>query len=143
MATPAGSNTYLTDLDVRIWLRDNDPEANLLLDDFEFSPEEIRTAMTLAVDHWNEQPPFIRNYDYDRFPFRSQLLKGAAANLLFTAAHGFRRNSLNMQAGGLSGDDQAKFQQYDQAGDRLWQEYHDWCLRSKRSINAEHGWATI
>lgn len=23
---PIGSDTYLTDLDVRIWLRDNDPE---------------------------------------------------------------------------------------------------------------------
>lgn len=143
MPEPVGSNTYLTDLDVRIFLRDNDPEANLLLDDFEFSPEEIRTAMTLTVDHWNEQPPFIRNYDYDKFPFRVNLLKGTAANLLFIAAHRFRRNSLNLQAGGLSGDDQAKYQQYDQAGERLWQEYHDWCLRSKRSINAEHGWATI
>lgn len=40
---PTGNLNFLTDLDVRIWLRDNDPEANVLLDDFEFSPEEIRT----------------------------------------------------------------------------------------------------
>ena len=80
---PIGSKTYLTDLDVRIWLRDNDPEANKLLDDYEFSPEEIRTAMTLTVDHWNDQPPYIRSYDYDKFPYRSKLLQGTAANLLF------------------------------------------------------------
>ena len=89
---PVGSNTYLTNLDVRIWLRDNDPDANFLLDDFEFSPEEIRTAMTLAVDKWNETPPYLRNYDYDKFPYRFHLLQGTAGNLLFMAAHRFRRN---------------------------------------------------
>ena len=143
MAKAAGSNTYLTDLDVRIWLRDNDPEANLLLDDFEFSPEEIRTAMTLTVDHWNDIPPYIKNYDYDKFPYRSMLLKGTAANLLFIAAHRFRRNSLQVQGGGMSVDDQNKYQQYDTAGERLWQEYANWCSMNKRSINAEQGFATL
>ena len=61
---------------VRIWLRDNDPEANVLLDDFEFSSEEIRTAMTLTADYWNETPPSIGSYDYDKFPYRYALLKG-------------------------------------------------------------------
>lgn len=140
---PIGSNTYLTDLDVRIWLRDNDPEANLLLDDFEFTPEEIRTAMTLTVDHWNEVPPYIRNYDYDKFPFRSMLLRGTAANLMFAAANRFRRNSLQYQGGGMSVDDQNKYQQYDAAGGRLWQEYANWCTMNKRSINAEQGFATL
>lgn len=143
MPKPAGSNTYLTDLDVRIWLRDNDPEANLLLDDFEFTPEEIRTAMTTTVDHWNDIPPYIRNYDYDKFPFRSMLLRGTAANLLFMAAHRFRRNSLQYQGGGMSVDDQNKYQQYDMAGERLWQEYANWCSMNKRSINAEQGFATL
>lgn len=143
MAKPVGSNTYLTDLDVRIWLRDNDPEANLLLDDFEFTPEELRTAMTLTVDHWNDIPPYLRNYDYDKFPFRSMLLKGTAANLLFIAANRFRRNSLQFQGGGMAVDDQNKFQQYDAAGERLWQEYANWCSMNKRSINAEQGFATL
>ena len=41
---PTGNKNYLTDLDVRIWLRDNDPDANVLLDSEEFDAEEIRTA---------------------------------------------------------------------------------------------------
>ena len=114
-----GSKTYLTDLDIRIWLRDNDPSANTLLDDFEFSPEEIRTAMTLAVDYYNDQPPYIRNYDYNKFPWRSQLLMGTAANLLFIAANRYRRNALQYSAGGLTIQDQAKHQEYDSAGSRL------------------------
>jgi hypothetical protein len=140
---PAGSNTYLTDLDVRIWLRDNDPEANNLLDDFEFSPEEIRTAMTLTVDYWNDTPPYIKNYDYDKFPYRSKLLAGTAANLLFIAANRFRRNSLQYNAGGMSIADQEKHQLYDAAGARLWEEYKMWVVFNKRAINAETGWASI
>jgi len=140
---PSGSNTYLTDLDVRIWLRDNDPEANLLLDDFEFTPEEIRTAFTLTVDYWNDQPPYIRNYDYDKFPWRSQLLEGTAGNLLYIAANRYRRNALQYSAGGLTVQDQEKYQQYDAAGQRLFEAYKDWVIRNKRSLNAEQGFATL
>lgn len=140
---PKGSNTYLTDLDVRIWLRDNDPEANLLLSDFEFEPEEIRTAMTLTVDYWNDQPPYIRTYDYDKFPWRSQLLEGTAGNLLYIAANRYRRNALQYNAGGLSIQDQEKYQQYDQAGQRLFEAYKAWVVLNKRSLNAEQGFATL
>lgn len=138
-----GSNTYLTDLDVRIWLRDNDPDANLLLDDFEFSPEEIRTAFTLAVDYWNDQPPAIGNYDYDKFPWRSQLLRGTAGNLLYMAARRYDRNNLKYSAGGVTIDDQDKGQAYDTASARLTEAYHDWVIRHKRSLNAEQGFATL
>lgn len=140
---PVGNDTYLTDVDVRIWLRDNDPEANVLLDDFEFSTEEIRTAMTLVADYWNETPPYLGSYDYDKFPYRYALLKGTAANLLFMAAHRFRRNQLNYNAGGLTVDDQNKYQQYDAAGARLWDEFKGWVAQTKKSLNAEQGWATI
>ena len=138
-----GNKTYLTDVDVRIWLRDNDPSANLLLDDFEFSAEEIRTAMTLAIDYYNDQPPYIGNYDYDKFPYRSKLLCGTCANLLFMAANRFRRNALQYNAGGLTVADQSKYTQYDQAGSRLWQEYTTWVTMHKRSVNIENGWAII
>ena len=140
---PTGNSGYLTDVDVRIWLRDNDPEANLLLDDFEFSPEEIRTAMTLTADYWNETPPNVGSYDYDKFPYRFALLRGTAANLLFMAAHRFRRNQLNYNAGGLTVDDQNKYQQYDSAGARLWEEYKQWITNTKRSINVASGWGTV
>ena len=141
--TAVGNDTFLTDLDVRIWLRDNDPYANNLIQDFEFTPEEIRTAMTLTVDYWNDRPPYIRNYDYTEFPFRSQLLTGTAANLLFIAANRYRRNSLQYSAGGTMVADQEKYQQYDAAGARLWEEYKAWVVENKRAINATIGWASI
>lgn len=140
---PTGNNTYLTDVDVRVWLRDNDPDANLLLEDFEFETEEIRAAMTHTVDYWNETPPSVGSYDYTRFPYRYALLRGTAANLLFMGAHRFRRNQLNYSAGGLTVDDQNKYQQYDSAGARLWEEYKAWVAQTKKSVNAEQGWGTI
>ena len=138
-----GNPNYLTDLDVRIWLRDNDPSANLLLDDFEYTPEEIRTCMTLAVDYWNEQPPNLGNLTLEKFQYRSALLRGTCANLLFMAAHRFRRNDLKYQAGGMTIADQDKYQQYDAAGQRLWDEYKQWVMSNKRAINMENGWARV
>ena len=141
---PEGNRQYLTDLDVRIWLRDNNPEANLLIDDYEYDPEEIRTAMTLTVDYYNDLPPVgMGRIDYTRFPWRSRLLCGTAANLLFIAAHRFRRNALKYSAGGMTIADQEKYQEYDAAGGRLWEEYKEWAVAHKRSLNISQGWAVI
>lgn len=102
---PHGNDAPMTDMEVRIYLQDNDPAANLLLDDFEFTPEQIRTAMNITVDRWNDTPPDICRMDYDEFPYRSILLMGVAANLLSMAAHKYRRNSLQINAGGTSVSD--------------------------------------
>lgn len=138
-----GNTGFLTELDIRIWLRDNDPEANKLLDDYEFSSEEIRTAMTLAIDYWNEMPPHIINFDINTFPFRHAFLKGTVANLLFIAANRFRRNALQYQTAGGAVFDQEKYQQYDAAGQRLWDEFRLFVDKTKRALNAEYGWGRM
>lgn len=139
--TPVGNSNFLTDMDIRIWLRDTDPAANVLLDDFEFTPEEIRMAQTVTVDYWNDTPPEIYRYNYDKFPYRSKLLTGAAANLLFIAAHRYRRNQAQYNAGGVQFDSEDKYQQYDQAGTRLWEEFKQWVRMKKRELNTNLGWA--
>ena len=141
--TPVGNDNFLTDMDIRIWLRDTDPDANVLIDDLEFSAEEIRTAQTLTVDYWNETPPAICGYNYDKFPFRYALLRGTAANLLFIAANRFRRNEAQYNAAGLQFNSEAKHQQYDAAGSRLWEEYKQWVVQAKRSVNVDLGWGTV
>ncbi len=138
--SPKGNDAPMTDMEVRIFLRDTDREANILLDDFEFSPEEIRTAMNLTVDRWNDTPPDIYRYDYDEFPYRSILLKGVAANLLYMAAHRYRRNSVAINAGGTSVNDQEKAGQYDQAAMRLSQEFMQMIRTKKRELNSNLGW---
>lgn len=140
---PIGNDNYLTEVDIRVWMRDKDPSMNLLLDDLEFTPEEIRQAMTFTVDYWNEQPPIMRGYDYDKFPYRFALLCGTAAHLMFMAAMRFRRNALQYNAGGLQIADQEKYQAYDQAGGMWWTEFKKWVADKKRSLNAEIGWASL
>jgi hypothetical protein len=142
---PQGNPGYLTELDIRIWLRDKDPAANLLIDDLEFSPEEIRTATTLAVDIWNDTPPFLTTHAFtiNNFPFRSALLTGTAANLLFIAANRFRRNALNYNVPGGAVADQEKAPAYEAAGGKMIEDYKNWVTRAKRAINMEQGFAVI
>lgn len=138
--SPQGNDAPMTDMEVRIFLGDSDPAANLLLDDYEFSPEEIRTAMNLAVDKWNDTPPDINRMDYDEFPYRSILLLGVSANLLAIAAHKYRRNSLAINAGGTSVNDQDKSREYDAAAARLREEYLHAIRTKKRELNSHLGW---
>lgn len=138
-----GNRRYLTHVDIRGWLRDNDPAANLLIDDFEYSPEELEAAATYAVDYWNELPPAIGAYDFDKFPWRFALLKGASAQLLLMAANRFRRNDLQYSAGGTNVADQAKHESYERFGLRLWDDYKQWVAMMKRAMNMERGWGTI
>ena len=142
MAT--GNDTYLSEMDIRIWMRDGDPAANVLLDDYEFGQEEIRTASTLAVDYWNETPPPVNtHWNVYNFPHRYHLLMGTAANLMAMAANLYRRNKLNynVPGGGISDQDRGK--EYQEASDRLWQQYKEWCAWMKKSINVSTGWGSV
>lgn len=138
-----GSNTFLNPVEIQGFLRDNDPEKNLLLDGLEFSPEEIEQAATMAIDYWNEVPPNIGAYRYPRFPYRYHLLIGTSAQLLRMAAHLYRRNELPSRIGGGTHSDQSKAAPYDQAADRLWTEYRQWVTTKKYQLNIEQGWGSV
>lgn len=140
---PVGNTGYLSEMDIRIWLRDHDPSANLLLDDYEFGQEEIRTAATLAVDAWNEALPNVEAHELYDFPYRFALLKGTCANLLKMAANLYRRNKLDYNVAGGAVNDQNRDQPYDLIGQKLWDEYMDWVKQKKRAINAERGWGSV
>jgi len=104
MAGPVGNEGFITEMDIRRVMRDF-PEMNNLLDDFEFTPEEVRTAQTLVVDEWNDMAPSLVNYTVDNFPFRSIYVRGTIAYLLQMAAISAERNALSYNAGGASIND--------------------------------------
>ena len=139
---PLGNAGFITELDIRIYLRDNNPDANLLLDDYEFTQEEIRQAVTLAVDEWNDTSPDIssRRHTELTFPYRWALLKGATANLLTMAAHRYRRNQLNYNIPGGAIDDQNKAPAYEKAAGDFSKAWHEWMARKKSELNANLGW---
>jgi len=141
MATePQGNTGYLSEMDIRIWMRDTDPEANTLLLDFEFSPEEIRTAQTLAVDKWNEQPPNVGQYTVATFPWRYNLLMQTTANLLTIAGHRYRRNNLKYNVPGGSVNDQDKAPVYDAAAARTSEVFSRFVMDKKIELNIDSGW---
>ena len=134
-----GNKLHLADTAVRVFLRDTDPAANLLLDDFEFTQEELRLAHELIVDKWNETPPPVHQYTYDEFPFRYHLLLGMCSLLLGMAANRYRRNDLKYDIGGGAIQDQAKAQDYDRAADRLMAEFMAWMGQEKLRQNIDRG----
>lgn len=141
---PTGNDEFLSEMDVRIWLRDVDPEANLLIKDFEYSPEEIRTALTITVDAWNEEPPNLMRHNYTlyNFPSRHWLLMGTSAKLLRIAAFRFDRNNLTYNVPGGAVNDQDKGKVYDIKADKLWKQYIEWVRRKKRELNMASGWGS-
>jgi hypothetical protein len=122
--------------EIRLFIRDNAPEENLLLDNFEFDLAEMCHATESAVRYWNEVNPDIGVY-YNTVTYcaRYKWLQAIAGHMMLVAAYRFRRNHLPYQAGGLSIDDQNKFQQYDQIGQMLIQDYREWVKTKKVAIN--------
>lgn len=140
--SPVGNDGFISEMDIRIFLRDTDPEANKLIGDLEFSPEEIRTAMTLAVDQWNETPPWVCTYTVTSFPWRYHLLMQTSANLLTIAAHQYRRNHLKYNVPGGAIDDQDKAPAYEAAAERLAKQFLAWMHKAKTAKNMLEGWGS-
>jgi hypothetical protein len=136
---PIGNEGYLTDVTIRSFLRDNDPTKNLLLDDLEFTVEEIRNSRNLIIDMWNETPPPTEAYRYDTFPYRYHLLIGISSLLLRSAAMRYRRNDLQYNIGGGAIQDQAKAKEYDKTADDMMTEFKTFMTREKRRQNMERG----
>lgn len=140
--SPVGNEGFISEMDVRIFLRDTDPEANKLIGDLEFSPEEIRTAQTLTVDRWNDTPPWVSSYTVNSFPWRHWMLMQTCANLLTMAAHAYRRNHLNYNVPGGAINDQDKAPAYEAAAERLSQQFNEWMSKAKVAQNMTQGWGT-
>ena len=129
--------------EVRMDLMDMCPDANYLLDELEFTDAEVIHAMRKAVDLWNESNPPIGGYTYDSFPYRANWLKGTAAILLRMVAHKYRRNTLRYSAGGVTVADQERAEAYMRDANRLMEEYMQWVVDKKVSINMSLGYGRI
>lgn len=136
-------NGPITIGEIRLDIMDRCPTANYLLDDLEFTDEEIIHAMRKAVDFYNDALPPIGGYTYDAFPYRSAWIKGTVAFLLQMMAHKFRRNTLKYSAGGLTLSDQEKFEEYERTGKQLEQEYSQWVTQRKIATNVARGYGCL
>ena len=141
--TGEGNRGQLTDIEIRMFLRDSDPSANKLLDDFEFTPEELRLAMSMVVDKWNESPPSVSSFTIDNFPFRYHWMLMTASHLLTMAGYRYMRNHLQYNIPGGTVDDQAKANEYFAAADKLKAEFNEWEKHKNLEFQMEAGWQRL
>jgi len=139
------SRSPITIAEVRLWVRDNCPEDNFLLDEVEYKDTEIVAAIRRAVDMWNEQPPIMTRYTftYTNFPYRSAWLDVTIGYLKRIAAEWYIRNHLSYQAGGVSIDDKNKYNQYKQDSEARIKRYNDWMAMIKPQLNAGQAWSRL
>lgn len=129
--------------EVRLHLRDSQPDENLLLDEIDFDDAELCQAISRAIAYWNEALPPGKVYGTGNFPFKTNLLDGAIAGLCQTAAEHYRRNFVPVTAGGIGYQDLAKEQNYLIEGQRRWTQYTEWVRNKKMSINLGSATATV
>jgi len=121
--------------EIRLSMRDNAPNDNLLLDDIEFDAAEITQAVLRPLQFWNETPPPIGQHTTKTFPFRELWLKGIQAYLLQIAAANYRRNHLAYNAGGVAVDDKNKARAYEEYANLMMQDFRNMVQAKKVEIN--------
>ena len=108
VGTPVTQSIATTD-DVRMWMRDyalgnlTGGQGNLLLDDVQFTPDELNFAMRMAVSNYNAITP-MSNYNTDGsdFPNEYLLLLGTARFLMVSESFHQLRNQANAQDGDIA-----------------------------------------
>lgn len=131
-------NRPLTIAEVRFALRDY-PEANNLLNDVEFSDNEIAYCITRPVERWNSMPPDVGQYDIHNFPWRDMHLNATIGELLKIAGYHYIRNQLAYSSGGLTVDDKNKGPTYMQMAENELAKFTQFCNERKFEANVMGG----
>lgn len=121
--------------EIRMLMMDSAPSENLLLEEVEFSDEQICLAITRPIQQWNESPPPIETFNTRTFPFRGAWVTGILAELYRMSAAHYRRNRLASSAAGVETDTKNKEREYLNAAQELEAKFSEWLLNKKVSIN--------
>jgi hypothetical protein len=131
--------------EIRLFAADSHADESLLQDGTKWDDAEIAACIVRPVDYWNEVPPPLMSslFTTDTFPFRFHWLEAILGSLFLISAERFRANHLPYSASGVSIDDQAKFQLYEEVGRRKWAEYKAWVRHKKAEINLNEGYGVV
>lgn len=131
----------MTVAEVRLACLDLEVDEDSLLDELEFTDEEIYNAMRRVVDLWNQTPPVIRQYTTRTFPWREWWLRGTLAMIYDAAAVRYARDHLPYQAGGVQIDDKNKSQEYRAMAQQHLGEFMEWMRQTKVAWNMNRMWS--
>ena len=126
---------------VREYLQDY-PDANLLLDDIEFSDTYINLCKKLAVSEFNAMSP-MSNITEDLFPSLSLLLSGTCWQIFQGRATLKARNDLQYSDGGLTVPVEEKYQLYAAIAASFQGTFMASARQLKTNLNMENGWSFV
>lgn len=124
------------------FLRDH-PSYNILLDDVQFSEEEVNDAIYFAIQQYNAMTP-ITTLTEDNFPNDWVLLMGTCAHLMRSEAFLQLRNQVTYSDGDIAPiglDD--KFAAYTGLRDSLATEFKEAARAIKTQRNMEQGYGSL
>lgn len=122
---------------LRDYLMDH-AEINHLIEGEEFSDNQLRTALLLALDHYNSRiTPISITATVMTFPSLSLWLDGGAVYAIKTAIHKYIRNAFQYNDASVQVAVEEKSGAYEQTLQRLLTEFTDSCRAVKENINLE------
>lgn len=127
--------------EVRLAFNDLEHTEESLLDDLEFTDDQILGAARRVISLWNETVPVIVQMTPATFPWREWWLRGTMSYLYEMAAAKYRRDDIAFSAGGLSFDDKNKSAEYQRMAELYRNEFMQWMLQTKRSYNMNLCWS--
>ena len=130
--------SIITENDIRLFMLDRTSEDNFLLDDVEFTQDEIEYAHGLAVAKYNSTLPILTPVTEIA---RYEAIIGTCAILMRMKAINLLRNKLDYtNKSGTAIQDKAKAQEYLAVGTGLMNEFDQRTKMLKISLNIESGY---
>ena len=126
---------------LRTFLGDTEHE-NRLIPGEELSDDKLRLALDLAIDEYNNTPPF-ENRDYITFPSLKLLIHGGAIQALIMAGLVQTRNYLNFSDGGIQEVISDKSAGYQAWIGNIVGRYYEEGQALKTSLNMERNFGVI
>ena len=121
------------------------PDDNRLIEDQELSDDKLRLALALALDEYNNTPPFEAR-KFSNFPSLAIIIHGGAIQALIMAGIVQTRNYLQFSDGGISeviGDKAPMYQGWINQLASVLANYKSTTEAIKVSINMEQGFGYI
>ena len=126
---------------LRTFLGDT-PEDNKLIPDKEMSDDKLKLALNLALDEYNNTPPFEQR-SFLTFPSLSIIIHGGAIQALTMAGIIQTRNYLNFSDGGIQEVISDKASGYQSWIGNLVGKYQSEALNLKTALNMEENFGII
>ena len=124
--------------EIRMAIMDSGAADNVLLDDVQFTDDQILLAIFKPIAYFNEtNPPLNIRYNTRTFPFREHWTYGIISELHLIAAANYRRNRLAVNAGGMTIDDKNKGSEFLRAAQLYGEMWKKFTLMTKARMNAE------